>query len=140
MSVTNPSKRNYLDVKSQDDRIIEEVAESICKRSSGASSECKSQVTENPSSIRQFLARNYRRTDYWVLSIHKLEILQSESGTILMSSRISIGYEDIGVLGIFIASRLISLLGLMMIFTGIAVIIVRFIKWSEWRSWYGLRK
>jgi hypothetical protein len=124
MSITNPSKRNYLDVKSQDDKITEEVANSICKRSSGRSSECKSQVTENPSSIKQFLARNYRRTDFFVLSIHKLTILESESSMGDISFSRSVVYEDIGVLGVFIASGLIFMLGIMIIFTSIAVSIV----------------
>ncbi len=124
MSVTNPSKRHYLDIKSQDDKITEEVADSICKRSSGKSRECKSQVTENPSAIKQFLARSYRRTDFFVLSIHELRILESESSMGDISFVRSSVYEDIGILGVFIASGLIFLLGIIIIFTGIAVSIV----------------
>lgn len=131
MLFTNPSRRYYLDSKLEDTVIVEKVAERICKTSSRdifAFDRCKSEVVRNQSSIEQFLTNNYRRRNFFILSIHQLEMSESDSGTGDIRIRSSVIYEDIGILGIFINSVIILLLGLIIIFTGIAVLIVRFRK------------
>lgn len=131
MLFTNPSRRYYLDSKLEDTVIVEKVAERICKTPSRdifAFDRCKSEAVRSQPLIEQFLTNNYRRRNFFILSIHQLEMLESDSGTGDIRIRSSVIYEDIGILGIFINSGIILLLGLMIIFTGIAVLIVRFRK------------
>ncbi|MEA5476959.1 DUF4359 domain-containing protein [Pseudanabaena galeata UHCC 0370] len=142
MLFTNPTRRYYIDTKLEDTHIVETIAESICKQTTrnssnySASFECERRINENQSATEQFINNNYKRRNFFILSMHRLDIPQSESGGSSLSVRTGIVYEDIGVLGIFINSGIVSLLGLMIVFTAIAVLIVRFKSmltrlWSE---------
>jgi hypothetical protein len=129
MLFTNPTRQYYLDSKLEDRKFIEEISGRICSPPRGIDSynQCRLEIVNNPASIERLLASNYQRSNFYIFSIHRLEIAKINPNDRSINLIESSEANTVGVLGVFIGSLQSLVIGaasisvLALLFSGIAV-------------------